>query len=318
MTGAVPSLACLPAFLPPDLATALAGGERWVTRFDGADTVWHTWGDAHRPCVVLLHGGSGSWTHWVRNIAPLRDAGWRVLVPDLPGFGDSDLPAGCVDTDDMPPHLQAGLTQLQTDGPVSLVGFSFGGMTAALWLAAQPQTTLPSVQHLVLVGAPGMGLTVPECIPLKGWRHLPSPEAQAHIHRHNLMALMLQRPDSLDDLALALHTANVTRDRLTRRRLSSTDIVARTLPKLQAKVSAIYGEHDALYRGRLPELQGLMQSLAPHWGQWQTVPGAGHWVPYEAASAFNLALLGILSEPTNPAVALIAVQAQNANARTAW
>lgn len=296
MTGAVSAPADLPAFLPPDLAAALAGAERWLTHWDGAHTVWHTWGDAHRPCVVLLHGGSGSWTHWVRNIAPLRDAGWRVLVPDLPGFGDSDGPAGCVDADDMPPHLQAGLTQLRPVGPVSAVGFSFGGVTAALWLAAQAPMTTPAVQHLVLVGAPGMGLTVPERIPVKGWRHLPSPEAQAQVHRHNLMALMLWRPDSLDDLALALHTANVGRDRLTRRRLSSTDILARTLPQLSVPVSAIYGEHDALYRGRLPELQKAMSALCSHQGSWHTVPGAGHWVPFEAAQAFNAALLGILRQ----------------------
>jgi len=283
--------AVLPHFLPPDLAAALAGAQRCVTHFEGANTVWHSWGDAMQPCAVLLHGGSGSWTHWVRNIAPLRDAGYRVLVPDLPGFGDSDLPVGCVDTDDMPPHLQAGLAQLQPTGPVSLVGFSFGGMTAALWLAAHPQ----AAQHLVLVGAPGMGLTVANRMALKGWRHLPSPEAQEQVHRHNLMALMLERPESLDELALALHTANVTRDRVTRRRLSSTDIVARTLPQLQARVSAIYGEHDALYRGRLPELQAAMQNLSPQWGQWHTVPGAGHWTPYEKALVFNRQLITLLA-----------------------
>jgi 2-hydroxy-6-oxonona-2,4-dienedioate hydrolase len=291
MTHLVGLAATLPAFLSPELAQALAGAQRCVTRFDGADTVWHVWGPAHRPAVVLLHGGSGSWTHWVRNIAPLRDAGWRVLVPDLPGFGDSALPAGCVDSDDMPPHLQAGLVQLQPMGPVSMVGFSFGGMTAALWLAAHPQ----AAQHLVLVGAPGMGLTVADRIPLKGWRHLPHPQAQEQVHRHNLMALMLQRPESLDDLALALHTANVSRDRVTRRRLSSTDIVARTLPHLQARVSAIYGEHDALYRGRLPELQAAMQNLSPRWGQWHTVPGAGHWVQFEEAQGFHAALLTTLN-----------------------
>lgn len=291
MKNPLRTAAVLPHFLPPDLAATLAGAQRCVTHFEGANTVWHTWGDAQRPCVVLLHGGSGSWTHWVRNIAPLRDAGYRVLVPDLPGFGDSDLPVGCVDTDDMPPHLQAGLAQLQPTGPVSLVGFSFGGMTAALWLAAHPQ----AAQHLVLVGAPGMGLAVADRIPLKGWRHLPSPEAQAQVHRHNLMALMLERAESLDELALALHTANVTRDRVTRRRLSSTDIVARTLPQLQARVSAIYGEHDALYRGRLTELQAAMQNLSPQWGQWHTVIGAGHWAQFEDAPAFNQQLKTLLA-----------------------
>jgi pimeloyl-ACP methyl ester carboxylesterase len=191
----------------------------------------------------------------------------------------------------MPPHLQAGLVQLQPVGPVSMVGFSFGGMTAALWLAAHPQ----AAQHLVLVGAPGMGLAVADRIPLKGWRHLPSPQDQEQVHRHNLMALMLERSESLDDLALALHTANVTRDRVTRRRLSSTDIVARTLPQLQARVSAIYGENDALYRGRLPELQAALQSLPAHAGTWHTLPGAGHWVQYEAAESFNAALLTTLN-----------------------
>lgn len=281
----------LPHFLPSELAASLAGAQRCVTTHDNAKTVWHVWGDASQPVVVFLHGGSGSWTHWVRNIAPLRDAGYRVLVPDLPGFGDSDLPVGCVDTDDMPPHLHVGLAQLQPTGPVSLVGFSFGGMTAALWLAAYPM----DAQHLVLVGAPGMGLTVTDRIALKGWRHLPSPEAQDQVHRHNLMALMLQRPESLDDLALALHTANVTRDRVTRRRLSSTDIVARTLPQLHARVSAIYGEHDALYRGRLPELQVAMQNLSTQWGQWHTVKGAGHWVQFEDATMFNHQLNALLA-----------------------
>jgi len=281
----------LPDFLPRELAHALADGQRRVTQHDGVRLVWHTWGAPERPALVLLHGGSGSWTHWVRNIAPLRDAGWRVLVPDLPGFGDSDLPPGCSDVPQLPVHLHAGLQQLKPQGPVQIVGFSFGGMTGALWLAEYPQ----DAQALVLVGAPGLGLTVPERIALKGWRHLPTPEQQNEVHRHNLMALMFERPESLDGLALALHAANVQRDRMPRRRLSSTPIVAEALPRVQARVSAIYGEHDALYRQRLAEVREALPRWAPHWGQWHTVPGAGHWVIYEAAEAFNAALLKVLA-----------------------
>jgi len=283
--------ATLPDFLPPELAHALSGGQRAVTVLDGVQTVWHVWGAAEQPAVVLLHGGSGSWTHWVRNIAPLRDAGWRVLVPDLPGFGDSDLPPGCTDVPQLPAHLHAGLQQLAPQGPVQIVGFSFGGMTGALWLAEYPQ----DAQALVLVGAPGLGLTVPERIPLKGWRHLPTAEQQNEVHRHNLMALMFEQAASLDPLALALHAANVARDRMPRRRLSGTPIVAEALPRVQARVSAIYGEHDALYRQRLSEVQEALPRWAPCWGQWHTVPGAGHWVIYEAPDAFNAALLQILA-----------------------
>ena len=282
--------ACLPEFLPAPLAAALAGAQRAVTVLDGVQTVWHLWGKSERPAVVLLHGGSGSWTHWVRNIAPLLAAGWRVLVPDLPGFGDSDLPPGCTDVPHLPVHLHAGLQQLAPQGPVQIVGFSFGGMAGALWLAEFPQ----DAQALVLVGAPGLGLTVPERIPLKGWRHLPSAEQQNEVHRHNLLALMFEHEESLDDLALALHAANVMRDRMPRRRLSSTPIVAEALPRVQARVSAIYGEHDALYRQRLREVREALPRWVPHWGQWHTVPGAGHWVMYEAADAFQAALLETL------------------------
>ena len=276
----------LPDFLPSVLAAELAGAQRAVTHLDGVETVWHLWGEASQPVVVLLHGGSGSWTHWVRNIAPLRDAGWRVLVPDLPGFGDSDLPPGCSDVPQLPVHLHAGLQQLAPQTPVQIVGFSFGGMTAALWLAEYPQ----DAQQLVLVGAPGLGLSSPQRTALKGWRHLPTPEQQDMVHRHNLMALMFERPDSLDELALRLHAANVVRDRMPRRRLSSTAIVAEALPRIRSRVSAIYGEHDALYFQRLDEVREALPRWAPNWGQWHTVPGAGHWVQYEAAEAFNAAL----------------------------
>jgi 2-hydroxy-6-oxonona-2,4-dienedioate hydrolase len=286
----VVAAATCPAFLPSALQQALAGGRRWQTPCGEADMVWHEWGHPAHPVVVLLHGGSGSWTHWVRNVAALRDAGWRVLAPDLPGFGDSALPDGCTDTQHLPPYLHQGLQLFDPQGPVSVVGFSFGGMTAALWLRDYPL----DAQQLVLVGAPGLGLTVPERIPLKGWRHLETPEQRDAIHRHNLLALMLQHPESLDPLALDLHRANVQRDRMTRRRLSGTPIVAEALPHLQAKISAIYGEHDALYTHRLPEVKALMERLTPHWGSWHTVPGAGHWVQYEAASALNDLLLNVL------------------------
>ena len=51
--------------------------------------VWRSWGEG--PPLVLLHGASGSWTHWIRNVLPLARH-HRVLAPDMPGYGESDAP----------------------------------------------------------------------------------------------------------------------------------------------------------------------------------------------------------------------------------
>src|SRR5215831_19444730 len=54
------------------------------------EMIWHRWGAG--PSVLVLHGGAGSWSHWLRNIEPLAKR-YSVWAPDMPGFGDSAVPA---------------------------------------------------------------------------------------------------------------------------------------------------------------------------------------------------------------------------------
>lgn len=42
--------------------------------------------------IVLVHGWPGTKRLWWRNIEPLRDAGFEVIVPDQRGFGESTVP----------------------------------------------------------------------------------------------------------------------------------------------------------------------------------------------------------------------------------
>jgi pimeloyl-ACP methyl ester carboxylesterase len=168
----------------------------------------------------------------------------------------------------------------------SLVGFSFGGMTAALWMAAYPE----DANHLVLVGAPGLGVNSPHRIPLKGWRHLPTLEMQEKAHEHNLLSLMLHEAKNLNDLAMAVHVGNVTRDRMTRRRLSTTTIVLDNLPHIACPVHVIYGEFDAMYQERMPEVEAVFKKAIPQLGSWQLIPDAGHWVQFESPERFQHAL----------------------------
>ena len=254
--------------------------------------VWHRWGPATtgtRPPVVLLHGGSGSWTHWVRNIDALVAAGRQVLVPDLPGFGDSARPPGGADADAVAPVLALGLAELLGDAPCDLVGFSFGGMTAGLMAFAHPAR----VARLVLVGAPAMGLATRRLVVLHPWRHLDDAAAREKVHRGNLAALMLHHPESIDALALRLHIDNVVRDRMQGRRLAYTEVLKQALLELRCPVHAIYGREDALYRGRTDALAAAFAE-APALASFALVDDAGHWVQYERAETFNALLLAAL------------------------
>ncbi|MBC7683135.1 MAG: alpha/beta fold hydrolase, partial [Ferruginibacter sp.] len=185
-----------------NIAHLRARATRHTTPCGNGHTVWHSWGaPGSQPPILLLHGGSGSWTHWVRNIQSLVDVGRQVWVPDLPGFGDSDLPPDGSDADALPAPLQAGLQQLIGDTAVDVAGFSFGSMVGGFLAQAYPAR----VARLVLVGAPALGMVQRNTVPLKAWRHLADPSAQEARHRHNLTALMLFDPAGVDADTLAMH-----------------------------------------------------------------------------------------------------------------
>lgn len=274
--------------LPAAAQAVLAQARRYETPCGDGSTVWHAWGEGAP--LVLLHGGSGSWNHWLRNVLPLAASGRRVWVPDLPGFGDSALPPGRHDADGLPTPLAAGVAQLLGAADYDLVGFSFGGMVAGLMAADHGA----HVRRLVIVGAPALGVPFGRQVPLKGWRHLPDAQAQDAVHRHNLQALMVRDPDLVDDTVLALHRSNVLRDRMPGRRLSRTDLLARTLERVDCPVHAIFGRADPLYEQGIEGLSAVLPALARHFTGLDLIDGAGHWVQYESAAAFDARLLAAL------------------------
>jgi 2-hydroxy-6-oxonona-2,4-dienedioate hydrolase len=279
--------------IPPETQPLLRTASRFETPCGSGTMVWHTWGQATRrpECapLVLLHGGSGSWMHWLRNIPALVDAGRWVLVPDLPGFGDSAVPAGGSDADVLPEPMEQGLGMLVGDAACDLVGFSFGGMVAG-FIA---ERFAARAARVVLVGAPGLGVALEKAIRLRAWRHVTDDGEREVIHRHNLAALMLHHEESITGLALRLHIANVLRDRMKGRSLARTDALALSLARLRCPVYAVYGREDALYRGKLDLLQAALEKAADFRGL-VLIDGAGHWVQFERAGAFDKALLAAL------------------------
>ena len=277
---------------PAEIQRLLARATRLETPCGDGAMVWHVWQPVRptgRPPVVLLHGGSGSWTHWLRNIDALLAAGRQVYAADLPGFGDSALPPSGSDADVLPEPVEQGLQLLLGDAACELVAFSFGGMVAGFIAAQFPARA----QRLVLVGAPGLGVASRNTITLTRWRHLSDPVEREAVHRQNMAALMLYRPESITALALRLHSDNTLRDRMKGRHLAYSDVLAHTLADVRCPVHAIYGREDALYRQRQDALPQAFNAAQDFRGlQW--IEGAGHWVQFEQPAAFDAALAAVL------------------------
>jgi pimeloyl-ACP methyl ester carboxylesterase len=249
--------------------------------------VWHVWNkDAGHP-LVLLHGGSGSWNHWVLNVLPLSEqrAVWAL---DTPGLGDSELPAGVVDADDLALPVDQGLQALFGHETLDIVGFSFGGLIAGFLAAHQPMR----IKRLVLVGVPGLGLSnnIPN---MRGFRDNMTPEEREAVHKNNLLAIMLHNEDLVSPDMLVMQARNVERDRLRRRRIARSDALLALQSQWQCQVHGIWGEHDALYEGKMPELRQALGQCDLR--SFTLIKDAGHWVPYEQADAFNQQLLACLA-----------------------
>lgn len=102
------------AKLPAAALAMLAQSRRAETPCGEGVMVWRCWGEGEP--VVLLHGGSGSWTHWIRNIPALLACGRQIWALDLPGFGDSASPPAGGDADAVVAPLALGLREVLGPG----------------------------------------------------------------------------------------------------------------------------------------------------------------------------------------------------------
>lgn len=270
----------------PRVAPVVAAARRRTTPCGGGELVWHEWGTG--ATVVLLHGGFGSWLHWVENVSHL--ATWRrVLAVDLPGLGDSALPDEPTTPSGIAVPIVEGLRQLCDDAwPIDLVGFSFGGLIAGQ-IAAMLGAAIGS---LTLVGASGLGLRRRRFELVRRTPEM-DPQALREALRFNVGALMLHDPDRIDELAVAIQGYNDARARIRSRRMSMGDSLWQSLPLLQGQLSGIWGEHDSTATPWVDLRRAALRSVHPQMS-FEVISGAGHWVQYEAPDHFNQTLTGLL------------------------
>lgn len=115
--------------------------------------------------VVLLHGWPQTWRAW-RKLMPLLATRYRLIVPDLPGLGDSSKPADGYDKKTLAADLREMCARLGL-GRFHLVGHDWGGPTAFALACADPA----SVRTLTIldVTLPGIGPDISQGG--KRWHH---------------------------------------------------------------------------------------------------------------------------------------------------
>lgn len=262
-----------------------AEAERLGTPCGDGRMVWHIWGEG--PPLVLLHGGYGSWTHWIRNVLPLSQS-FTVATPDLPGLGESATPPE--------PHTAEGLARIVVEGldiifpkhaALHIAGFSFGGVLGG-HVAAQLGER---VHGFTIVGSNGLGLVrQPTAL-----ERVPERASEAEIlavARHNLGSLMIADPAKIDELAVYIQAQNAPRGRVKSRRFSRADTLARALPLVKAHLDGVWGERDATAHPHLEDRARVLRAIQPD-ARFEVIPAAGHWVQYEAAEPFNRLLAEI-------------------------
>ena len=246
--------------------------------------VWRVWGKGDP--LVLFHGGSGSWTHWIR-VIPEVSRHYELWVADIPGLGDSAMPPKPWVPQSTAEVVVAGLEQLfAKEVKLRMAGFSFGGQIAGLSAAALGDR----VRSLTLIGVAALGLPTAPRPPFAKRRPGMSEAEVAAAFRQNLEILMFANPANIDTLAIHLQAENIARARFRSRPFAATDTLARALERVRAHLNTIWGSRDIVAR---PSLEARLEVLRRHHRELKVslIEGAGHWVMYEAAPEFNKAFL---------------------------
>ena len=260
------------------------------------------------PAVVMLHGGgpgASGVSNYSRNIDALAQQ-FRVIVPDMPGYGRSVKGVDQSDPFGYLGDMIRGLLDELGITTAHLIGNSYGG-AAALRLAMD---TPQRVDKLVLMGPGGIGTT--RAVPTTGLKSLLSYYGGDGPSRHKLEAFIRNYlvydgasiPDELIDLryAASIDPEVVADPPLRRpsgpmalRTLWRMDLTRDTrLGRLQTPTLVLWGRDDKVNR---PAGGPMLVNLIPN-AELVMTSRTGHWMQWERAELFNRLVLDFLSTPS--------------------
>jgi 2-hydroxy-6-oxonona-2,4-dienedioate hydrolase len=249
--------------------------------------------------VVMLHGsgpGASGWANFNRNIEPLVEAGFRVILMDCPGWSKSDSIVSTGSRSDLNARVLKGLVDKLDLDKVHLLGNSMGGHTAVAFTLTWPER----VGKLVLMGGGTGGVSPFVSMPTEGIKLLNGLYREPTIE--NLKKMMNIFVYDTSDLTEELFQARLDnmlarKDHLENFTASLAENLKQfpdfghRLGEIQAETLVVWGRNDRF----VPMDTGLRLVAGIPNSQLHVFNKCGHWAQWEHADKFNRMVLDFLT-----------------------
>jgi pimeloyl-ACP methyl ester carboxylesterase len=235
--------------------------------------------------LVCLHGagpGATGWSNFRGNLESLSRR-HRVILPDLPGFGGSDKPAGVVERPlaHNSKVLKDFFDQLEIRS-AAMIGNSMGGATTARFALDNPER----VTKMVLMGAAGAGLGTLAPQPPEGIRAMrayfqnPSKEAM----RALITTFVYDASFLTDELLEERFKASMDPEHLAfMRSRGPLEDMSHELARIKVPTLLVWGQDD-----RFVPVEAAFRFLRAIQGaELHVFSRCGHWAQVEYAARFN-------------------------------
>jgi 3-oxoadipate enol-lactonase len=243
------------------------------------------------PALLLVHAGIADRRMWDDQAGPFAAAGWTVIRPDLPGFGDTPVPG-------RPLATWAALRDLLDHLAVeraAVVGCSLGGRAAVDLALAAPAR----VRALVLVGSGLAGHRFGEPALHALWERSEGAlergdrEEAARVEVDTWVVGVGRAPEEVD-AAVRARVREMLLAAYAHGEADLTDLdppAAGRLAEVAAPTLVLVGDHDR------PDIQDMADALRGGipGAEKVVLPGTGHLPNLEQPEAFNRVVLGFLA-----------------------
>jgi len=246
---------------------------------------YYALGPANGPVAVLVHGLGGRSEDWTKLAPYLAKAGYRVYLPDLPGFGRSEKPANFSYSVSDQARIVAGFFDALGLKQVDLGGWSMGGWIVQLVAAQHPDR----VRRLMLFDSAGLYVR-------PDWdTKLFTPVSAAELDKFD--ALLMPHPPQLpgfvaNDILRASREHAWIIHRALDSMMTGRDTTDSLLPELKMPALIVWGSVDRI----TPLSEGQkMHQLIPQ-SQIDAIAGCGHLAPNECAGQIGPKVVAFLGK----------------------